>query len=170
MALPGCNNEIARLVLLKHQPHRVNVFWRPAPVALNLDIAQPQQLLISSRDPARRLDNFSSYEPRGTKRRFVVEKNPGTRKQIVGFPVICDLPKRRSLGDSVGASRAERVLRGSSLAASVPETFARTGVLLKSESSTVREEIEWPPANSMFPLLTLSERFHRLLVEMKEAH
>jgi hypothetical protein len=123
------DDEIVGSLLLKHQKHCLHVFRSPAPVALNVDVAQLKFLLPALRDSASRLGDLLCNKSFGAQWRLVIEQNSGTSKDTVGFSVIGHLPESRSLGDSIGASRPERGLLGGCFAALISETFAGTRVV-----------------------------------------
>jgi hypothetical protein len=48
--LAGRDDVVLRLVVLKHQPHRLNVVARVAPVALRIEVPQQQLVLQAQLD------------------------------------------------------------------------------------------------------------------------
>jgi hypothetical protein len=56
------DDEVLRPLLLQHAPHGVHVFWRPAPIALDLEVAEPQLLVAAGGDARGTGDDLTGDE------------------------------------------------------------------------------------------------------------
>ena len=85
---PGCDDVIAWLVLLEHAPLHLNIVAGKAPVALGINVADPQALVKTVSDACCSHGNFSGNEFKATARALVVEENPRAGEHVVGFAVV----------------------------------------------------------------------------------
>jgi hypothetical protein len=108
MRLTCSNHEIVGLLSLKDAPHRVDIFWRPAPIAVDREVSQAQPLGGASRNTISTLYDLLCYEACGSKIRLVIEKNSIGREHPMGFTVIPDQPMGGRLGDCIRAHGIER--------------------------------------------------------------
>src|SRR5262245_7321890 len=92
MGLPRANHEVVRRIKLHHPPHSIDIFWRPAPVALNGQVAEPKRTLQTTLDVASSFNHLPRYEAFGPERRFVIEQNPIHSPKPVRFPINVDNP------------------------------------------------------------------------------
>ena len=79
MGLAGGDHEVLGLVLLQHEPHRLDVVAGEAPVALRVEVAEPQLVREAELDARRRVGDLAGDELQAAPRRFVVEEDPGRR-------------------------------------------------------------------------------------------
>ena len=103
---------IVGLGVLKHQPHRLHVILRVAPIAPRGHIPEHQLVLESAADPRHRARDFARDEVLAAPRRLVIVENPVADKEPVSLPVNARQLGRKSLGATVGAGRAKRCLLG----------------------------------------------------------
>ena len=80
------------LVLLKHQPHRLDVVASEAQVPLCIDIAKAQFLLSSQLDAACCVGYFPSHKLDAALRGLVVEHDTAVCVHVVALPVIDGKP------------------------------------------------------------------------------
>ena len=66
---------IISLVLLQHQPHGPDIIAGKSPVALGLQVAQPQLLVQPQLDPSDAMSDFPSDELQAAPRRFMIEQD-----------------------------------------------------------------------------------------------
>ena len=104
----GRDHIILRLVTLEHRVHRDHVLRSPAPVAADRQVAKRERPLLTGGDAAGRGHDLLRHEPFRAERTLVVEENSRAGGDAVGPPVLVDLPKRRRLGDAVGAAWPQR--------------------------------------------------------------
>ena len=94
--------------LLEHQPHRLHVVARESPIALGIEIPQPQLLRAAGRDSRDRIGDLARDELLAAPRRLVIEEDARAgedpvRLAIVDGDVVCV-----RLGHAVRAARMER--------------------------------------------------------------
>src|SRR6266849_5520788 len=92
--LARSDHEILRPVLLQHQPLRLDVVARVAPVAPRLEISQVQAILQPQLDARERAGDFAGHEGFAANRGFVVEENAVAGKKAVRLPVVYGDPVR----------------------------------------------------------------------------
>src|SRR5437879_2727707 len=97
------DDEIIRLLLLEHEPHGPDVVAGVAPVALGLEVAQPQLLLETALDPGSGIRDFAGDELATAPRPFVVEEDAATAEHLVALAVVHRDPVAVDLGHAVGA-------------------------------------------------------------------
>ena len=78
--LPGGNHVVVRLVLLEHQPHRLDVVLGVAPVALGVEVAQRQVAGQAELDGGGAVRDFACHKFQPATLRFMVKQYSGTRK------------------------------------------------------------------------------------------
>ena len=62
VGLAGGHDVVVADRLLQHQPHRLDVVAREAPVALGVEVAEHQLVLQAERDPGHRLADLAGHE------------------------------------------------------------------------------------------------------------
>ena len=127
--LARCYHVVARRVLLKHHPHRFDVFRRPAPIAHDRGVAQVKLLIASGGDTARGGDDLPGDESLRTKRRLVVEEDSRASEQAVSLTVVRYFPERGGFGDRVRTARPKRRLLIGGFRFCVAEAFTRARVV-----------------------------------------
>src|SRR3972149_6573751 len=73
VALPIGDDKISRPRLLKHEPHRHNIFRRIAPVPPGLEVSQVEFILQSDFNPGHRACDLSAHESRSPSRALVIK-------------------------------------------------------------------------------------------------
>src|SRR5207244_9515948 len=101
MRLAGGDDIVLRLVLLEHQPHRLNVIPRVTPVAPGLEVAQTQFLLHPKLDARDRIGNLARDELPAAAWAFMVEQDAATTKHSIAVTVIHRDPVAINLGHAV---------------------------------------------------------------------
>jgi len=129
VGLPGGHDVVVRLVLLEHEPHGLHVVAREAPVALGVEVAEPQLLLEPRLDPGGAVGDLAGHELQPAPGRLVVEEYPRDRVDAVALPVVDRNPVPVDLGDPVGAPRVERGLLRLRRLLHLPEHLARGGLV-----------------------------------------
>lgn len=104
----GGHHVVVGLVLLQHQPHGFDVVPGKAPVALGVDVAQAQFLLLAELDAGHRVGNLARDELDAAQRRFVVEQDAAGGVQAEALAIVDGDPVAIELGHAVGAARVER--------------------------------------------------------------
>ena len=115
MRLAGSDDVILGLLGLEHAPHGVDEVGGVAPVALGVEIADVQPVLVTVPNPCRRQRDLAGDEVLAPARRLVVEQDTVDREQPVGLPVVPGKMERKDLGSRVRAPRIKwrgLVLRG----------------------------------------------------------
>ena len=108
--LAGRDHVVVRLVLLEHQPHRLDVVARIAPVALGVQVAEAELVGQPQLDPRHAVADLAGHELEPPPRGLVVEQDPGHRVQAVRLAVVDGDPVAVGLRDAVRAARVERRL------------------------------------------------------------
>src|SRR5208283_4645730 len=101
MSLAGGNNVVIGLLLLEHQPHGPDVISGETPVTLRFQIAHHQTFLQALLYPRGTESNLPGHEGLTPARALVIEEDPRTCKQAVGFPVVDGLPVSVELGAGI---------------------------------------------------------------------
>ena len=78
--LAGRDHVVVRRVLLEHQPHRLDVVLRVAPVALGVEVAEPQLVRQAELDRRGVPGDLAGHELQPATRDFVVEEDPGASR------------------------------------------------------------------------------------------
>src|SRR5690606_35243709 len=107
VGLAGGDDEVARLVLLEHPPHGLDVVPREAPVALGVEVAEAQLLGHAEADLGDGVGDLAGHELEAPARALVVEEDAGAGVEVVALPVVDRDPVAVELGDAVGAARVE---------------------------------------------------------------
>src|ERR1700675_3699521 len=105
MSLAGCDDVVVRMLLLQHQPHRLDVVARETPIALGLEVSQQQLVLQPHLDAPETARDFPGDEVLASPRRFMVEQDAVYREQLVCLSVVDCLPMSVNLRTCVGAPR-----------------------------------------------------------------
>ena len=108
MCLAGRDDIVARLRLLKHAPHGLDVVAREPPVAAGVEIPQLEvrcQTEFDARDAVR---DFAGHELASAAGARVVEEDPRAREQAVALPVVDRNEVTVDLRDPVRAAGIER--------------------------------------------------------------
>src|SRR6266446_4019440 len=108
MLLTCGNHEVLRFVLLQHQPLHLDIIPCMAPIALGAQIAEMNAFLKPKLDARKRARNLSGNERLAAKRRLVIEQDPITGIDAIGFAVVDGDPVGVELGDGVGRARIKR--------------------------------------------------------------
>ena len=109
VGVAGGDDVVACLVLLKNAPHGVDVLGCPAPIPVNVEIAEMKFLVASVGDADGGGDDFGGNEAGGPKRRFVIEEDAVGGMEAVGLSIGGDEVKGGGFGDAVGTAGAEGV-------------------------------------------------------------
>ena len=108
VALPIGDDKISRPRLLKHEPHRHNIFRRIAPVPPGLEVSQVEFILQSDFNPGHRACDLSAHESLSPSRALVIKKNAVTGEKTVGLTVVANYIKGVCLGTRIRAAGIKR--------------------------------------------------------------
>ena len=108
VCLAGRDDVVVGLLLLEHQPHRLDVVAGEAPVTLGVEVAEHDVLLRPEVDPRHCLADLPGHELRPTARRLVVEEDPRGGVHAVGLAVVDGHVVAEDLGDAVGRARPQQ--------------------------------------------------------------
>src|SRR6266581_4593876 len=106
--LARSDHEILGPLLLQHQPLRLDVVARVAPVAPRLEISQVQAVLDAQADAGQRPGDLAADESLAPDRRLVIEQDAVAGKKAVRLPVVYGDPVSVELRDAVRRARVER--------------------------------------------------------------
>src|SRR5262249_9679005 len=98
MRFAGGDDEVLRLLLLQHQPHRLHVVRRVTPIPLGVEIAEVELVLQAELDSRRSASDFTRNKCFASPRRLVIEKDSVAGEQAVRLAKIDRNPKRVQLG------------------------------------------------------------------------
>ena len=101
----GGDHVVVGLLLLEHQPHRLDVVAGESPVALRFEVSEKKLLLEAQFDPGRGAGDLPGDEGLAAAGRFMVEEDPVGGKEVVCIPVVSDNVVCIHLGRGVGALR-----------------------------------------------------------------
>src|SRR5437870_5500361 len=101
MRLARGEDVIVGCVCLEHPPGAFHVVAREAPVALRVEVPEPQVVLLAAQDGADRPRDLARHEGRASPRRFVGEQDPVHRVHPVRLAVVARDPVGEDLADAV---------------------------------------------------------------------
>src|SRR5256885_825677 len=101
------DHQILGLGLLQHQPLRLDIVARVAPVAPRVEVAEVQAILHSEFDAGEAARDLARDEDLAADRRFVVEEDAVAGIEAVGLAVVDRDPVRVELRHAVGRARIE---------------------------------------------------------------
>ncbi len=105
---PGGDDVIVRRVLLQHQPHRLDIVARVAPVALGVDVAEPQLAGEAKLDAGDAIGHLAGNELDASQRRFVVEQDAARSVKAEALAVVDRDPVAVEFGYRIRRARIER--------------------------------------------------------------
>ncbi len=108
MRLAGRHHEVVGLVLLEHQPHRLDVVAGEAPVALGVEVAEVELLVEPVLDARGGARDLAGHEGDPAPGGLVVEEDAAGDEHPVGLAVVLTELVGEDLGAGVGAARLER--------------------------------------------------------------
>src|SRR5208337_3570206 len=88
VSLSGGYYVVVRPVLLKHQPHGLNIVAGIPPVSSCFKVSNPQLFRQSQLDPCCGMTDFSAHKFKTSPGGLMVEKNPAHCINTVGFTVV----------------------------------------------------------------------------------
>ncbi len=103
---------VVGLVLLEHEPHRLDVVAGVAPVALRVEVAEVELLLHAQLDAPDGAGDLAGDECLAAAGRFVVEEDAAAGVHVVRLAVVDRRPVREDLRDAVRRARVEGRLLG----------------------------------------------------------
>lgn len=104
MGLTRRDYKVVGLVQLQHLPHGFDILRGVSPIALGFEIAEEELFFNPGFDAGDGTGDFPGHERLAAAGRLVVEKNPVTGKEAVGFPVINRHPVGENLGRRISAA------------------------------------------------------------------
>ena len=107
MGFVGGDHVVVGLVLLKHEPHRLNVVAGEPPIPLGVEVAEIEFLLESELDSRGGPCDLPRHEGLTAARALVVEKNPTGAVNAVALPVVDGDPVGVELGHAIRATGIE---------------------------------------------------------------
>src|SRR5258706_9860211 len=105
MSLAGGNDIVVRLGLLQHQVHSPNIIRGIAPIALRLEIPQPQLCGQPELDTGRGAGDLARHKLETTARPFVIEENAAQAIHPVGFTIISGQLESCNFANSIRTTR-----------------------------------------------------------------
>src|ERR1700722_4540843 len=108
MSLAGGNYVVVGLILLQHQPHRLDVVAGESPIAARVQVSERQLLLDAHFDPRRAARDLARHEVLAAPWRLVIEEYPVACEQLVGLAIVDRLPVSVDLGARVRTARMKR--------------------------------------------------------------
>ena len=108
VGLAGGDDVVVGLVLLQHQPHRLDVVAGVAPVALGVEVAEHDLVLQPELDAGDRVGDLAGHELEPAARALVVEEDAAAGVQPVALAVVDDDVVPEHLGAAVRRPRVER--------------------------------------------------------------
>ena len=111
--LASGNDVVFGLRLLEHEPLRVNVVPRVAPIAQRIEVAEVKTLVETGLDAGKTPRDLARHERLAAYGRLVIEQDAVAGKEAVRFAVVDRDPIRIHLGGGIRRTRIER--RGFSL-------------------------------------------------------
>src|SRR5262245_39442176 len=108
VGLAAGNHIVVRPLLLEHQPHSLDIVAGEAPIALSLQVAEPQLLLQPKLDARHTVTNLALDEFDPASRTTVIEENPRRRMHPIALAVVDRDPVTVDLGDAIGRAWVER--------------------------------------------------------------
>jgi hypothetical protein len=106
--LAGRNDVIIGLLLLQHQPHRLDIVAGKAPIPPCIEVPQVKLVLQTVTDAPNRSRRLARDEGLAATRALMVEQNAVADEEPIGFAVVDRKPMRRHLADAIGAARVKR--------------------------------------------------------------
>ena len=107
MRLAGREHVVLRLVGLEHAPGAFHVVAREAPVALRVQVAEPELVLFAAQDRTDGARDLARDERRAAARRLVVEEDAVHRVHPVRLAVVARDPVAEDLAHAVWTARME---------------------------------------------------------------
>ena len=86
--LPCRDHVVVGLLLLEHQPHRLDVVACEAPVSLGVEVAEAEFAGEAELDPRDAVRDLARHELEPAARRLVVEEDPRDREEAVRLAVV----------------------------------------------------------------------------------
>src|ERR1700754_634610 len=108
MRLAGCNHVIVSTFLLQHQPHRLDVLFSVAPVALSLEVSEKGFVLETSFDRSYCARDLARHEGFAAPWAFVIEEDAVAREHAVRLAIVNCRPVGINLGGSIRGTRVKR--------------------------------------------------------------
>src|SRR5215467_4104037 len=104
MGLTGRNHVVGRFGLLQHLPHCDYVLPRMSPIALGVQVTQPQLGRLTCGNSRHEGTDLASYEFESAAWRLVIKKDPTQGECLVSLAVVADQLVSADLADSVARS------------------------------------------------------------------
>ena len=117
--LTGRDDVVVRLVVLEHQPHRLDVLGRVSPVAAGVEVAEVQLVGLAGDDRGDAAGHLAGDEGRPAPRRLVVEQDAVGREDPVGLAIL----DRHLVGEHLGGGVWAAGRKASSPSAGVSATW-----------------------------------------------
>src|SRR4249920_262370 len=84
----GRDHEVLRLLLLEHEPHRLDVVAGKAPISLGREIAEAKLILEAELDACDAVADLARHELEASTRALVVEEDSRHGVKAVRLPVV----------------------------------------------------------------------------------
>jgi hypothetical protein len=107
MGHAGRQHVVVRAVLPEDAPHALDIVARMPPVALRIEVAEPEHVLQAAMDRRRRAGDLAGHEGLAAAGALVVEQDPVGGVQPIGLPVVHRDPVGVELGHAVGRAGME---------------------------------------------------------------
>src|SRR5256712_7850945 len=102
---PGGDDVIIGPVLLQHHPHRFDVVFGVAPIALGIEISEPESCGALGEDGGDTTGDLARHEVLAATPRLVIEEDAAAGGHVVGLAVIDRRPVRLDRGHAITAAR-----------------------------------------------------------------
>src|SRR5262245_4896781 len=93
--------------MTQHAPHRLDIFRRPPPIALDSEVAKLNSALAAHSNAAGGANDLFCDKAFCPQRGLVVEQYSIGSKQTVGIAIICHGPVRGCLCNCIGTTRVK---------------------------------------------------------------
>ena len=143
--LAGGDHEVVRLVLLEHQPHRLDVLRRVAPVAPRVEVARGTASPAAGQDGRDAARDLARHERPAAARRLVVEEDAvGGEQAVAPRGTGPSASGRRPWPPRTGCAGGTASSRSAASRRTLPEHLAAAGLVEADRPVGVADGLEQP--------------------------